>query len=167
MENKLSLYNITNDFIELFEKKENGELSEEEFNEQGNTLAIDYKSKLTASIGYSRNLDLTSEAIKNEIDRLTAMKKAVDNKNAKFKEYVKASMEALGTLKVETELGTLSVTKNPASVEVYDENIISDEYKKEKLTVSIDKTAIKNAIKNGKEVQGARLIEDKTSLRIK
>lgn len=167
MENKLSLYNITNDFIELFEKKENGELSEEEFNEQGNTLAIDYKSKLTASIGYSRNLDLTSEAIKNEIDRLTTMKKAIDNKNAKFKEYVKQNMEELELQKIDTELGTLSIAKNPASVEIYDENMISDEYKKEKVTVTIDKTAIKNALKDGKEVQGARLIEDKTSLRIK
>lgn len=167
MENKLSLYNITNDFIELFEKKENGELSEKEFNEQGNILAIDYKSKLTASIGYSRNLDLTSEAIKNEIDRLTAMKKAVDDRNNRFKEYVKNSMEALGTLKVETELGTLSVAKNPVSVEVYDESMIADEYKKEKVTVTIDKTAIKNAINSGRDVQGARLIENKTSLRIK
>lgn len=167
MENKLSLYNITNDFIELFEKKENGELSEEEFNEQGNTLAIDYKSKLTASIGYSRNLDLTSEAIKNEIDRLTTMKKAIDNKNAKFKEYVKQNMEELELQKIDTELGTLSIAKNPASVEIYDESMIADEYKKEKVTVTIDKTAIKNAIKEGKEVEGARLVEDKTSLRIK
>lgn len=163
----LSLYNITNSFITLFEKAEQGELTKEEIEEQGKDLAISLKNKSTSIIGYIRNLDLTSEAIKNEIDRLTTMKKAIDNKNIKFKEYVKQNMEELELQKIDTELGTLSVTKNPASVEVYDENMISDEYKKEKLTVSIDKTAIKNAIKNGKEVQGARLIEDKTSLRIK
>lgn len=163
----LSLYNITNSFITLFEKAEQGELTKEEIEEQGKDLAISLKNKSTSIIGYVRNLDLTSEAIKNEIDRLTTMKKAIDNKNIKFKEYVKQNMEELELQKIDTELGTLSVTKNPASVEVYDENMISDEYKKEKLTVSIDKTAIKNAIKNGKEVQGARLIEDKTSLRIK
>lgn len=163
----LSLYNITNSFITLFEKAEQGELTKEEIEEQGKDLAISLKNKSTSIIGYIRNLDLTSEAIKNEIDRLTTMKKAIDNKNIKFKEYVKQNMEELELQKIDTELGTLSITKNPASVEVYDENMISDEYKKEKLTVSIDKTAIKNAIKNGKEVQGARLIEDKTSLRIK
>lgn len=163
----LSLYNITNSFITLFEKAEQGELTKEEIEEQGKDLAISLKNKSTSIIGYIRNLDLTSEAIKNEIDRLTTMKKAIDNKNIKFKEYVKQNMEELELQKIDTELGTLSVTKNPASVEVYDENMISDEYKEEKLTVSIDKTAIKNAIKNGKEVQGARLIEDKTSLRIK
>lgn len=167
MENKLSLYNITNSFITLFEKAENGELTPEEIQEQGNDLALALKNKSTSIIGYVRNSELMSEAIKNEIDRLTAMKKAVDNRIDKFKEYVKENMQHLEVEKIETELGTLSIAKNPASVEIYDETLIKDEYKKEKVTISIDKTAIKNDIKAGKEVQGARLIEDKTSLRIK
>lgn len=165
--NNLSLYNIKNSFITLFEKAEQGELTKEEIEEQGKDLAISLKNKSTSIIGYVRNLDLTSEAIKNEIDRLTTMKKAIDNKSAKFKEYVKQNMEELELQKIDTELGTLSIAKNPASVEIYDESMIADEYKKEKVTVTIDKTAIKNAIKEGKEVEGARLVEDKTSLRIK
>lgn len=167
MENKLSLYNITNSFITLFEKAENGELTQEEIQEQGNDLALALKNKSTSIIGYVRNSELMSEAIKNEIDRLTAMKKAVDNRIDKFKEYVKENMQHLEIDKIETELGTLSIAKNPASVEIYDETLITDEYKKEKITISIDKTAIKNDLKLGKEVQGARLVEDKTSLRIK
>ena len=163
----LSLYNITNSFITLFEKAENEELTQEEIQEQGNELALDLKNKSTSIIGYVRNLDLTSEAIKNEIDRLTTMKKAIDNKNTKFKEYVKENMEKLDLQKIDTELGTLSIAKNPASVEIYDETLIADEYKKEKVTISIDKTSIKNALKEGKNVEGARLVEDKTSLRIK
>ena len=95
------------------------------------------------------------------------MKKAIDNKNTKFKEYVKENMEKLGLQKIDTELGTLSIAKNPASVEIFDETLIADEYKKEKVTVSIDKTSIKNALKAGKDVQGVKLVEDKTSLRIK
>ena len=163
----LSLYNITNSFITLFEKAENEELTQEEIQEQGNELALALRNKSTSIIGYVRNLDLTSEAIKNEIDRLTIMKKAIDNKNTKFKEYVKENMEKLGLQKIDTELGTLSIAKNPASVEIFDETLIADEYKKEKVTVSIDKTSIKNALKEGKNVQGARLVEDKTSLRIR
>ena len=163
----LSLYNITNSFITLFEKAENEELTQEEIQEQGNELALALRNKSTSIIGYVRNLDLTSEAIKNEIDRLTIMKKAIDNKNTKFKEYVKENMERLDLPKIDTELGTLSIAKNPASVEIFDETLIADEYKKEKVTVSIDKTSIKNALKEGKNVQGARLVEDKTSLRIR
>lgn len=167
MENKLSLYNIKCDFIELFEKAENEELTQEEIEKQGNNLALALQNKSISVIGYIRNTELMSDAIKSEIERLTAMKKAIDNKTDKFKEYVKVIMQELGLEKIPTELGTLVVAKNPASVEINDETLIADEYKKEKVTVTIDKTAIKNAIKAGKDVQGARLIEDKTSLRIK
>lgn len=167
MENKLSLYNITNKFIELFEKAESSELTQEEILEQGNELALALKNKSTSIVGYVRNSELMSEAIKNEIDRLTAMKKTVDNRIDKFKEYVKENMERLDISKIDTELGTLSVSKNPISVEIYDEALITDEYRKERVTVAIDKTAIKNDLKAGKKVEGARLIEDKTSLRIK
>lgn len=167
MENKLKLYNITNNFITLFEKAENGELTQEEIQEQGNDLALALKNKSISVIGYIRNQESFSDAIKVELDRLTAMKKAVDNRIDKFKEYVKENMQHLEIEKIDTELGTLSISQNPVSVEIFDENLIADEYKKEKVTVSIDKTAIKNDLKIGKEVQGARLIQDKTSLRIK
>lgn len=167
MENKLSLYNIKCDFIELFEKVENGEITQEEFEKQGKEKALDLQKKSVNIIGYLRNQKLTIDAIKSEIDRLTAIKKAIENSVDKFQEYVKVNMQDLGLDKIQNELGIISVTKNPASVEILDETLISDEFKKEKITVIIDKTAIKNAIKEGRNVQGARLIEDKTSLRIK
>lgn len=167
MENKLSLYDIKSNFIELFEKAEREEITKEEVEKMGNELAIALQNKSISIIGYIRNTELMSEAIKTEIERLTAMKKAIDTRVDKFKEYVKINMQDLGLEKIQNELGTIAIAKNPASVEIYDETLIDDEYKKEKVTVSIDKTAIKNAIKAGKEVQGARLIEDKTSLRIK
>lgn len=167
MENKLSLYNIKNKFVELFEKAEQGELTQDEIQEQGNDLALALQNKSISIIGYIKNQESFSDAIKGELDRLTALKKSIDNRIDKFKEYVKENMQQLEVEKIETELGTLSIVKNPASVEIYDETLIIDEYKKEKVTISIDKTAIKNDLKAGKEVQGARLIEDKTSLRIK
>lgn len=165
--NSLSLYDIKSDFIELFEKAQNEELTKEEFEKQGNLLALELKNKSTNIIGYLRDQELTSEALKNEIERLNVMKKLIDSKSDKLKEKVKETMLDLGLEKIQTELGTLSIAKNPASVEIFDETLISDEYKKEKVTVSIDKTSIKNALKSGKTVQGARLVEDKTSLRIR
>lgn len=76
MENKLSLYNIKCDFIELFEKAENEELTQEEIEKQGNNLALALQNKSISVIGYIRNTELMSDAIKSEIERLTAMKKS-------------------------------------------------------------------------------------------
>ena len=76
-------------------------------------------------------------------------------------------MQELSLEKIETSLGTITVASNPPSVEIFDESIIPAEYIKEKVTTQIDKTAIKNAIKEGKRVAGATLVENKKSLRIK
>jgi len=167
LENNLSLYNIKNRFIELFEKEEDGELTQEEMNEQGNELALALQNKSVSIIGYARNMESLIEAMKTEEKRMAERRKNAENKYDRFKEYVKTNMEDLGLEKLENELGTLAVRRNPVSVEVYDESLISDEYKKEKVTVTIDRTAIKEAIKSGVSVQGARLVDDKTSLRIK
>jgi len=167
LENNLSLYNIKNRFIELFEKEEDGELTQEEMNEQGNELALALQNKSVSIIGYARNMESLIEAMKTEEKRMAERRKNAENKYDRFKEYVKKNMEDLGLEKLENELGTLAVRRNPVSVEVYDESLISDEYKKEKVTVTIDRTAIKEAIKSGVSVQGARLVDDKTSLRIK
>ena len=76
-------------------------------------------------------------------------------------------MQRLEIQKLESELGTLSIAKNPASVEILDESLVPNDYKKEKVTITVDKTAIKNDLKLGKNIQGVRLVEDKTTLKIK
>ena len=164
METSISLYNIKNKFIELFEKSENGELTSEEAQEQGNDLALALKNKSTSIIGYIRNLELTSEAMEKEINR--ANKKMIDNSINRFKEYVKENMEDLCLPKITTDLGTLKISKNPVSVEIIDEEIIDKKYLKTKIEVKPDKTAIKKDLQKGIQIAGARLIEDKTRLDI-
>lgn len=50
-----------------------------------------------------------------------------------------------------------TVKTNPPSVKILDEEIIPAEYKVEKVTVSVDKKKIKDAIKNGGIVEWAEL----------
>lgn len=70
-----------------------------------------------------------------------------------------------GIKKYETVKNKLS-TRKSKSVNILDENLISDEFKKCKETWSIDKVAIKAAIANGNTVDGAELVEN-TSLTLK
>ena len=85
----------------------------------------------------------------------------------RFKDYVKDNMQALGIEKIETPIGTLRVQKNPISVEITDEQLVPDEYKKEKITISVDKTAIKNNFKEtGEIIPGTKIVTSKTSLRV-
>ena len=164
----LTLYNITNKFVDLMDKAENGELTEEEYNKLGEELALELQKKSSNIIGYVRNSELLIEAMKAEEKRISDLRKIAENKTERFKQYVKENMEKLGLEKIQTELGTLSIARNPISVEIENEEEIPDEFKNIIQTVKIDKTAIKKHFKEtGEVITGVQIVDDKTSLRIK
>ena len=164
----LSLYNITNKFIEIMDKVTEGELSEEEYNELGEELAKELQNKSSNIIGYIQNIESFINAIKDEEVRLSEMRKTAEKKLIKFKEYVKENMEQLEVTEIPTGLGNLKITKNPMSVEIDNEEEIPGEFKKVEMTIKVDKTAIKKHFKEtGEIVPGTRIVDDKTSLRIK
>lgn len=164
----LSLYNITNKFVDLMDKVQEGTITEEEYNELGEELAVQLQEKGSNIIGYTKNIELTINAMKEEEKRIADDRKSLESKLDKFKQYVKQNMEKLGITKMDTELGTLSIAKNPLSVEIENEEEIPAEYKLEVVTTKIDKTAIKNHFKETGEIpQGVNIITTNTSLRIK
>ena len=164
----LTLYNITNKFVDLMDKAENGELTEEEYNKLGEELALELQNKSSNIIGYVRNSELLIEAMKAEEKRISDLRKVAENKIEKFKQYVKGNMEKLGLEKIQTELGILSIARNPISVEIENEEAIPEEFKNIVQTVKIDKTAIKKHFKEtGEVITGVQIVDDKTSLRIK
>ena len=163
-----SLYTITNNFVSIMNKVENGEITEEEYNELGQELAIELQNKSVNLIAYMRNEESFIEAVKAEEKRLKEMREKVEKKQEKFKQYVKENMEKLNLTEVPTDLGNLKIAKNPMSVEVENEDEIPSEFKQEVVTTKIDKTAIKNYFKEtGEVIPGIRIVDDKTSLRIK
>ncbi len=164
MEN-LSLYQITSAFPKLIDQEE---MSEEDKKEVEKELTELLQQKSQNLIGYARNMELTIEAMKNEEKRISEKRRIAENKYTKFKECTKECMEQGGFTKIETPIGTLSIAKNPISVEIYDEAQIPDEYKTKVIEIKVDKTAIKKALKEtGEIIPGTKIIDNKTSLRIK
>ena len=100
------------------------------------------------------------EAIDEEIKRLQALKKSYTKKKENLSNYIKMCMIANNIKAIETPIGKLSVVNNAESVEIYDESLIDKKFIKTKVEETISKTDIKNAIKNGEEVQGARLVRN-------
>ena len=162
----LTLYNITNKFVELMNKAE--ELTEEEVQEIGVELEQELLQKSSNIIAYIKNAEGLINAIKEEETRLETMRKAGENKLEKFKSYVLDNMNRLGLVDIQTSLGNLKVAKNPMSIEVLNEDEIPAEFKKEVTKITVDKTAIKNHFKEtGEIVAGTKVVTEKTSLRIK
>ena len=154
----LSLYEITNAFPALMESEE---ITEEDKNKIKAELTMLLQQKSQNIIGYTKNIELTIEAMKEEEDRISSNRKALENKLTRFKQYVKECMENNGITKIETGLGTLSI-------EIINEEAIPSEFKQEIVTIKVDKTKIKNNFKETGEIpDGVNIITTNTSLRIK
>lgn len=162
---EISLYQITGMIPMIMEQEEiTPELKEKL--EKELTLLLQQKSQNT--IGYIRNIELTIEAMKNEENRISEQRRILENKITRFKEYVKECMENNGIQKIETGIGTLSIAKNPISIEIENEDEVSSEFKQEITTIKIDKTAIKKYFKETGEIPaGVKVNTQNTSLRIK
>ena len=164
----LTLYNITNKFAELMDMAENGELTEEQYNALGEQLTLELQQKGSGIIGYTQNEEAFIEAVDFQIKRLQDLKKARQNKLEKFKQYVKENMDRLGITKMDTELGTLSIAKNPMSVEIENEEEVPNEFKTIITTTKIDKTKIKDNFKETGEIpEGVKINTENTRLQIK
>ena len=163
--NNLSLYNISNGFVQLMA---NDEISEEEKELIKKELIELLQEKSENIIGFTKNLELSIEAMKTEEKRIAENRKGLESKLENFKQYVKECMEKMDNTKIETTLGTLSVAKNPISVEILDEDKIPNKYKTQVITTKVDKKAIADDFKaTGELIEGANIITTKTSLRIK
>lgn len=162
---EISLYQITGMIPVIMEQEEITPELKEQLEKE---LTLLLQSKSQNMIGYIRNIELTIEAMKNEESRISTQRKTLENKLDKFKQYVKECMENNGIQKIETGIGTLSIAKNPISIEIENEDEVSSEFKQEITTTKIDKTAIKTYFKETGEIPaGVRVNTQNTSLRIK
>lgn len=100
-----------------------------------------------------------------EIKRLMELKASHERKVASADKQIDYLLKLFKIEKMQTEINELSYRKSEAVV-FTDEEAIPAEYKKEKLTISVDKTEIKKALKSGTEVPGA-MIEVRQNLQIK
>lgn len=109
----------------------------------------------------ARNLEMHNPAIDAEIERLAALKKQRANTAKSLRDYLKDQMQVMGITKIECPFFKVALQNNPPSVDLYDAGMVPVEFMvyPEAPPAHPDKTAIKQAIKAGREVPGARLTQ--------
>ena len=160
-----SLYELTSDLKEL-QEIDFTEVDRDEVEAIKEIIKEQIESKGTGIIVVVRNLEADIEVIKTEIKRLQDLKKLKENKIENLKKYTKECLEEADIKKLSTSLGNISIRKLPGSVEVLEEDSIPAEYKKEVVTVTVDKKSILADLKEGVVVPGVTL-KTGTSLTIK
>jgi anti-sigma28 factor (negative regulator of flagellin synthesis) len=154
----MNLYEITQEAQYLAVLLETEELTAE----LEEALIINQDQLQSKAVNYAKviaNFQAESDAIDQEIKRLKAMKESRDKKVEWLKESVKKAMLVSGIEKVESPLFKLSVRRSEA-VEVDVVESLPSAFQNVKNVVTADKVAIKEAIKRGEFVMGARIIEN-------
>jgi hypothetical protein len=158
-----SLYHISTEAKELVSALEE---NEGELNPDiESALRINQNELQEKSINYAYAIKTVSndvDAISEEIKRLQALKKAKDNTIQRLKDTVVNAMQIYGLEKVETPTLKLSIRRSEAVIIDDSFTKVNPEgyYMTEKITYTPDKTMIKEAIKRGQNIEGARIIEN-------
>lgn len=164
----MQLYKLTDEIALITDTiiDAEGEISPE-LERRLDATKIEFKEKSTAIAKWTFDIAGTEAALDEEIKRLQHKKKVAANLQERLKAYVKSCMERSGIFKIESPTVTLAIQRNPPSIEIVDEEMIPVSFKNEKIIISIDKAGIKSAIEKGETVPGAKMITDKTHLRIR
>ena len=115
-----------------------------------------------------RNLEAEAKALKEEADRLSRRKRTIDNNIDSLKKRLQMAMELTNRPKIDTPLFKFYIQKNAPSV-VVDLDDLQD-MPMEYLTYhepTVNKTALKDALKAGLDLTGIAHLEQSQSLRIR
>ena len=157
------LYELSTGYKNIEYLLENGE-DNEELAAVLNSLDEEIEDKAENIAKILKNNEADIKAFKEEEKRLAERRKALENSNKRLKEYLEENMKMTGKTKFKSGTFSFNIAKNPPSVEITNVDIISSDYKV--LTEVLDKKAILQDLKDGKDVQGA-ILKQGESLRIR
>lgn len=159
LENIASLSSVPEDELDEEQKKERDELLAQ--------LADATKDKVDGTARFIRLSAAQAEVLKKESQYLAKRAKALENSIERLKGFYLLSMKKRDLSEIAGAVYKIKVTKSEA-VDVFDEELLADKMPNlvnVKVTRAPDKKLIKDALKNGEEVPGARL-EHRENLRI-
>lgn len=166
----MSLYSLTDECRSLYDAlmasvdEETGEVDISLVNALAERQEA-WEDKAVAVACVYRSLDEDAARVGREIERLTAMKKRLERERDRVKEGLSAAFTALGVEKVKGMYADISFRASEQTI-IDNADAVPEEYMTVKTTYTPNKTAIREAIKAGKEVPGAHL-EQKKNIQIK
>ena len=155
-----STFSLAREVEALFEgyDPDTGEYPED-FDQRMSALALRVEDKLDGCAYYTRRLSNTATMLRDEAARLTERARMFERREKRIKDGMMFLLAECDRRKIETQRNTVYVQKNPARLEVADVGAVPSEYVEIVQETRIDKRAIKEAIKGGKDVPGCKLVQ--------
>jgi hypothetical protein len=155
----LKLYEITQQFKEIERLDEFDELPAEVMRDTLDGLVGTFESKATNIAMYVRNLEASADAIESAAQAMKERAARIRRRSESIKAYLLWNFQATGITRVECPEFTVTVRNNPEAVRIADDAELPPEYLVQPPAPPPrpDKTAIKAALKAGKDVPGCWL----------
>lgn len=158
----MKAYEIVNgmiDTLDIFLESEQNIEDKENYDYVMEFLKNELETKSSNIIKYIRNILLDVEILSVEEKRLETLRKQKENKVKNLKKYLTNILLTLDKKKIETELGNLSLRKS-TSVEINNLKKIPEDYIQRKIEMTPNKRMLSEALKQGKNIEGAILVEN-------
>ena len=152
-----SIYDINKAFQSIVDMVADGELTQEDFQQALAELEQSKVEKCGNAICYLNMRKQAIEAMKAEEKRISTQRKMLEKGNKSLEEAFAYVLNNMGDKEVITRYGVMKVRKNPPSVVIDDLSKVPTKFQHQKIEVTIDKVAIKNAIKAGEKVAGCHI----------
>ncbi len=153
-----SLYKLADEFRLISDKLHDAEIDEQTIADTLEGIGGDLQEKSVSVAKYIKNLESDAEQIKQAEQQMAERRKALEKRAESIKHYLHSNMEKAGITKIECPWFVLSIKNNPEAVQIVDEESIPRDYFKEiPASFVLDKTLVKQAIKDGFDVPGCHL----------
>jgi len=164
----MKLYEISDEIERILAQevdRETGEITDETLAKL-EELEMARSDKALAVAAYMKGEQVEGEAVKLEADRLNERAKRHQRRADRLKQYLEQFVPEGSDF--HDARSTIKWKKNPPSCEITDQAALPRIYiATVPATERPDKKAILAALKNGKEIAGAKLIDDRRRLEVK
>lgn len=153
----MRMYELTEMYKELQAALENEEVTQEEAADTFDAINDAITAKIDALSAIYLEAEGDEIKIAARIEKLEKLKARAGRTKERVTNIAANFLTAMGKDKAKGYQFTFKRRKFPPHVVVTDKKLLPKEYIKEKIKMSVDKDAIKKALKSGEEVTGARL----------
>lgn len=163
------LYELSDEYQALIQTLDNEDSNESELKDRITEIKGKFNDKAENIGKLILSINADAEATKKEVERLSKRKSSLENKAGWLKSYLQQEMTVAELEKIEGDILTISLRKNPPSVKILNEKAIPQEYMRvipESFKADKDDILLHFKV-TGEVIPGVEIITDKRSLVIR
>lgn len=155
-----SLFDVASEYREAFERLAELDIDPQTMEDTLDSLSGDLQHKATNVAMFTKSIEALAASIKDAEAAMSKRRKALEARSERLRTYMLDCMQLAGVQRIESPHLRISVAKTPPSVDVFDAAQLPGEFMRqpEVPPPAPDKAAIRDALKAGLDVPGARLV---------